>query len=233
MGASDGVIAHQGWRPQLFGKKRARDVADPILEPMWGGLRVLAHVEGGAAALLDEQGERLRDALEGPAADELAEIEASIGRLVLARSAVLDGYLTPQATRPTVGAVAMGPELPSVGAMTAQFLVGRGKTRRETLTTEPDFDPDAPLAFVAVDLLAIDDESLFDVPLLERKRLLDSALEESVLVRRSSYVRPPVDSWLGSWRALGFTAIAYKAANSRYRPGVASDAWAIAPIPRG
>ena len=42
---------------------------------------------------------------------------------------------------------------------------------------------------------------------------------ESDLVRRGAYVRPPIDTWVGSWRALGFNGLTYKAANSRYRPG--------------
>ena len=85
---------------------------------------------------------------------------------------------------------------------------------------------------VCVDLLAIDDQPLLDVPLLERKRLLESAIDENLLVRLGAYVRPPVDPWVGSWRAQGFRAMAYKASNSRYRPGEPNDAWATANIPR-
>src|SRR5437764_995145 len=46
-----------------------------------------------------------------------------------------------------------------------------------------------------------------------------------------SHVDGPIDAWLGSWRSLGFHSLAYKAANSRYRPGQPNDSWAIARIP--
>ena len=73
------------------------------------------------------------------------------------------------------------------------------------------FGPTDVVALVATDLIWIDDEPLFDVPLLERKRLLEAALDESDVIRRGMYVRPPIDTWVGSWRALGFSAITFKA----------------------
>ena len=42
-------------------------------------------------------------------------------------------------------------------------------------------------AFVATDLLWLDGESLLDVPLLERRRLLEGVLDQSYLVRRSRH----------------------------------------------
>ncbi len=57
------------------------------------------------------------------------------------------------------------------------------------------------VALVAVDLLWLDDESICDVPLLERRRLLESVLTESQLVRVGVFVKPPIDRWLGGWRS--------------------------------
>jgi ATP-dependent DNA ligase len=82
-----------------------------------------------------------------------------------------------------------------------------------------------------VDLLALDDDSLLDVPLLERKRLLDAVLIVGELVRRTPHARLPAGNWYRQWRALGFREIAVKDANSRYRPGQASDDWTISAIP--
>ena len=82
-----------------------------------------------------------------------------------------------------------------------------------------------------VDILWLDDEPLLDVPLLERKRVLESALGESRLVRRGTYVRPPVDPWLASWRSFGFSRMSYKAANSRYLPGQTNPQWTVADVP--
>ena len=67
------------------------------------------------------------------------------------------------------------------------------------------------------------------MPLLERKRILEGVLDEAELVRRTAFVRPPVDPWIGTWRSIGFGLLAYKAANSRYRPGQPNEEWATAP----
>jgi ATP-dependent DNA ligase len=84
---------------------------------------------------------------------------------------------------------------------------------------------------MAVDLLSIDGSNLIDVPLLERKRLLDSALEVDELVRITLYIRPPIGSFAVTLRALGFRELAYKPANGRYRPTGEPSDWAIASIP--
>ena len=111
-----------------------------------------------------------------------------------------------------------------------EHLIGQ-RRRPEVADEQLPITPDAPLAFVAVDILAVDDESLLDIPLLERKRILESVLEQSELVRVGAYVRPPIDSWLVTWRALGFGSLAFKASNSRYRPGRTNDDWSTAQIP--
>lgn len=219
--------AARAWRPQSFGRARARDIRDPLIEPLWSGDRVLVHVEAGDVAIVDARGESRTEGLDA--------VTDAIRSVVRAGSLVLDGYLTTQASRPQAGMAWTGPEMPSAGEVTAQMLIGgRGRNRNQKKSLEvatPRPDPEAPLAFVAIDLLALDDEPLLDVPLLERKRLLESVLDEAELVRRSVFVRPPIAVWLNSWRALGFTAVAFKSANGRYEPGIASDGWAMAPIP--
>ena len=81
------------------------------------------------------------------------------------------------------------------------------------------------MTYVAFDLLWLDGESLLDVPLLERRRLLDTVLAESELVRRGTFVRPPIGGWVRSWRAQGFVGLTFRAANSRYEPGATSTEW--------
>jgi bifunctional non-homologous end joining protein LigD len=87
------------------------------------------------------------------------------------------------------------------------------------------------MAFVATDLLWLDGQSLLDIPLLERRRLLDSALEEGDLVRRTMVGRPPFERWLARWRTMGFDEVIFKAANGRYRPGGLSEDWSVSGIP--
>jgi ATP-dependent DNA ligase len=211
-------------RPQRFGKANARSIVDPIVEPLWDGTRVIARVGyGGPPTLVDERGDELED---------LTDIADALSAACEAGGLVLDGWLTQQATRVAEN-LAVGESGPSIGDLTAQFFIGSiGRRRRQTDARTREADAGlGPLAFVATDLLAVDDELLLDVPLLERKRVLDSVLDPKLLVRRTVFVRPPVAPWLGTWRSLGFFRVAYKAANSRYVPGGVNPSWATAAIP--
>ena len=90
----------------------------------------------------------------------------------------------------------------------------------------PAADADlTPEAFVAVDLLRLDGQSLLDVPLLERKRLLESVLEQGPLVRVSVMCRPPIDGWVASWQGAGLRGAMMKSANGRYIPGDRTPEW--------
>lgn len=211
------------WRPQRFGLARARDVRDPIVEPLWRGARVLVHVTGTAAELCDEDGERLEFA--GP-------LPEAIAAAALADGLVLDGYLTVQPARSTEGVVVGRLEAPGAGEIMGQMLFGSRAAERLAHAVPVRAEAGEAIALVAVDILALEGEPLLDVPLLERKRLLESALAESDLVRLGAFVRPPVEPWLASWRAMGFVELAFKAANGRYTPGERNAGWARAPIPR-
>ncbi len=214
------------WRPQQFGSGNAKKVVDPIIEPAWNGLRTIARVGfGPAVELIDEDGQPLVD---------LPEIAAAIAAAARASSLVLDGYLTRQATRSTEGLMLKSPEAPSVAELTTQLFFGAaGQRKRQELVRAREAETaGGPVAFVAIDLLLVDDEPIVDVPLLERKRLLEGVLDEAELVRRTTFVRPPVDPWIGTWRSIGFSQLAYKAANSRYRPGQSNPEWATARIPQ-
>jgi ATP-dependent DNA ligase len=221
----------RAWRPQAFGRRAARHIDDPLVEPLWSGIRVLAHVAGRDVEFLDASGER----------QDWPDTAEALGGAVQADTAVLDGYLTTEASGDGVGVVAgPNPELPSAKQMTRQMFVGGGgRNRRAELldsieaAAAPVLNTADDVVFVAVDMLMFDDETLLDVPLLERKRLLESVLVEGRLVRRSIHVRLPIDVWLRTWRNLGFQWVAYKEANSRYTPGAANEDWVRAAIPRG
>jgi hypothetical protein len=212
------------WRPQAFGRKGHRSVVDPIIEPGWSGVRVIVRVGSGTdgsptATLTDEDG------LDATA--EFAGLARAIASAALAYEFVLDGYLTVEPTQATVGVDLPMAEAPTPGQMMTQLIVG---TRRRPREPDRRLDTDRPIAFVAVDLLSIEGSSVIDVPLLERKRLLDGALRVGELVRITPYVRPPIGSLAVTWHALGFREMAYKPANGRYRPtGLPSD-WAAVPI---
>jgi bifunctional non-homologous end joining protein LigD len=99
-------------------------------------------------------------------------------------------------------------------------------------TAQPFLDaPDEPddggerAAFVAIDLLELDGASLLDVPFQERRRLLESVMDEDIGVRVSPMVKQPIGGWLAGWRENGFTHYLARHQNSRYRPGERSDDW--------
>ena len=223
----------RAWRPQRFGHAKTDKIRDPVVEPLWIGERILVRLAGGSATFVDEAGAaRAIDAGGG----ELADVRDAIEAGVLASSAVLDGYLTRQAMSGPSDEVDIV-ATPTASEITTQLLFGVRRSARKEIaeddrTAAQVHAAPVPLAFVAVDLLEVDGSELLDVPLLERKRLLEGVVAESDLLRVGPYVRPPVQTWFRSWSAIGFLEAAFKAANSRYRPGVVNDDWTTIRIPK-
>jgi ATP-dependent DNA ligase len=197
------------------------EVIDPILEPLWTGTRVLAHYhdaqndqEWGQVAVLDEYGD--------DATMDAPEAVDHLRRSIRATEAVIDGVITKEAT---AGGENTAVQLfPTVNPV-RKFFVGGSDA-------DVKYEPRGPrrpgvAAFVAVDLLSVDGQTLFDVALLERKRILESVIEESELVRVSPWTRPPVRTWFNTWRSAGLRGMIMKGSNSRYRPGGETTEWAL------
>ena len=219
-----------GLRPQPFGDGHPGRVLDPIIEPLWSGIRALAAIDGDAVSLVGEMG----DPIEGH-----EDVVEALAEAAVAEGLVLDGFLTKLPDRDGSGVYVAMDDLPTAAQLASRPLLGIRRTRAEQVTKAMEaaqaartFGPDDVVTFVAIDLLWLDGESLLEVPLLERRRILESVLGESDLVRRSVFVRPPIDAWIGSWRSLGFTELTFKAANSRYQPGTATTEWVSIPMPR-
>lgn len=227
------------WRPQAFGRRKPKDLTNALIEPAWDGVRVLAHIVAGRTLLIDAEGGDLTAAH--------PTITVELGAAALADSLVVDGYLTDQALGSGVGVALEVAEQPGVGEHVAQFFLGRraaelltgtgrvpGQAGHRTVAQSEQAAVAGPaeIAFVAVDLLALDGDALLDLPLLERKRLLESVLAERERVRRTPFVREPAGSFIISWRSAGFGGLSYKEANSRYRPGAANDDWSQIAMPR-
>jgi len=219
-----------GLRPQPFTSGNPGRIPDPLIEPLWTGVRALAAIDGPDVALADEFG----DPLSGH-----DEVRAALAEAATAERLVLDGFLTKLAARDGSGVYVTMDDLPTAGQLASRPLVGIRRTHTEdrekaleAARAARTFGPEDVVTFVAIDLLWLDGEPLLDVPLLERRRHLESVLVESDLVRRGIYVRPPIEAWVGSWRALGFTELTFKAANSRYQPGTATNEWISLPMPR-
>jgi ATP-dependent DNA ligase len=218
-------------RPMAFGAASRRRIADPVFEPLWAGLRTIVVIDRDGVTGHDETGERI--ALPPDLVDALAAA-------LLADAGALDGYLVPGPFAETAGilaAVGTDAAMKPSEITRQMFLGGGGRNERRELRDAEDarrvaMRADGPVGFVAVDLLEIDGTPLLDVPLQERKRLLDGALADGELVRRTVTVREPVEAWYAQWKAFGFREIAVKGANSRYVPGGRSDDWTTELIPR-
>lgn len=209
-----------------------RRIADPVVEPLWEGLRVVVAASAGQAVMV-EAGEPVE------AHPEVVEAFAA------ATDATCDGivaeaWLTRQVATGDVGVyTGLGTEVPGASAYLGRVLLGSRAVRiRETTErleagqAAREIGAEDPVNLVVVDLLWLDGAWLLDVPLQERKRILESVVPTGELVRPGIHVRPPVDTWVGSWRAQGFKGLTYRAANSRYRPGTAAADWATTPMPR-
>jgi ATP dependent DNA ligase domain len=211
-------------RPQAYGNGAPHKVRNPIVEPLWTGVRALAAVDREGATLVDADG----DSVIG-----MAAIIEALGESIRAHGVVLDGFLTRQ-TAHGAAVIVWPDEMPSMGR-----LVGPRRNRAvDTVTLKEEtlaahtFASEEAVSFVATDLLWLDDTSLLDVPLLERRRLLESAVVESDVIRVGAYIRPPIESWVSSWRSMGFAGLTYKAANSRYLSGEPNPEWVITGMPR-
>jgi len=187
------------WRPQRLDVRASVAYIDnPIAEPVWSGTRVLAFFH--EAEQPDEWGRvEVIDEEGDDASGSAPRAFDHLRRSILAREAVIDGIVTEQTVDPGVS---------------MEFDANRAGLGKD-------------LAFVVVDLLRIDHQTLFDVPLLERKRLLEGMIQQSPLVRLSPWVTPPIHAWLRTWRSAGFKGAIVKAANSRYVPGSMTVEWAI------
>jgi hypothetical protein len=231
MFATDVGTAAETWRPQQFGDRRARDIDDPIIEPLWTGPRVLALVDGDRVRMTD---------VDGLDIDGHDEIRDDLAEAVAGSTILVEAYLTPEPIQAIADVARRDrPKVPDSGQVLTGMVFGQRGERRERHANRTEEakrrsleGSTSDVAFVAVDLLWLDSEALLDVPLLERKRILESIVPESHLIRVGIHVRPPIDSWLGSWRSFGFNRLAYKAANSRYVPGTKNPQWALAEIPQ-
>jgi ATP-dependent DNA ligase len=218
-----------GLRPQLYGYGRTDRVKDPLVEPQWTGVRVLGAVEDDVVELRDAEGDIVTDR---------PEVQRALVDAVRAGSLIFDGFLTKDAVRDNIELLP-ATEMPTAGQLLAKPFLGMRRDRikevreqRERLARAATFRDDEVVVLMITDLLRLDGQSLLDVPLLERKRLLDAVVAESELVRVGVFVRPPIDMWVTSWRRLGFFGLSFRGANSRYHPGEERDEWTTAPMPR-
>src|SRR5437899_535783 len=127
---------------------------------------------------------------------EYPQLQA-ISRLVNARQAVLDGEV-----------VVVDDE----GRPSFQLLQNRGK------------DPH-PMQYVVFDILYLDGQRLFRVPLEDRKRLLRDVVRDSDLLKYSEHVLGEGKAFFKAAQQKQLEGIVAKLRDSPYQPGVRSSAW--------
>ena len=224
------------WRPQRPGRRGPRDVADALVEPDWGGVRAVAAltpdravvVAGGRAGRDPGRaggcpGRRLRRG-RGPGRGQPDDFALRSGDGALPELPTIERppILIPRAIRRDVK------DDPFVRARDFET-----RTRGVEPAVLEALERGERHAFVATDLLWLDGTPLDDVPLLERKRLLEGVLEPSFLVRVTPYVKPSAILTLVTWGNLGFAELHHRAANGRYLAGEENPDWAVAAPPRG
>jgi bifunctional non-homologous end joining protein LigD len=203
--------------------RRSFDIVDPVVEPFWSGERVLAHISPAGSGTSPRPSVALLAADGLDVADDDPVLTASIGAAILARDAVVDGVISRQVALDGVGAAAI-PEMRDRPGLL------RNRVELDVQPRGPGLESAAEEAapgFVAVDLLRVDGISLLDVPLLERKRVLESVIRPEGLVMASVHVRPPMETWVATWKSMGLRGGMLKAANSRYLPGDDSIEWRV------
>ena len=227
----DAIRLARDLRLQEFTTGRTDRVPEPVVEPVWTGLRVIAAAQSDAGVLLHEGEELIGQ----------EHLTQALARAVAATAdgVILDAYITKQISGEDTGLRPGIMPMPSLSKLLTRSLVG-GRVLDRAQQAEDDkaareaqrFEEDERVNLVAVDLLWVDGQWLLDVPLLERKRHLAAVLPGDPIVRASMYVRPPIETWIGSWRAMGFRGLAFKGENSRYRPGEVAPDWITMPMPR-
>lgn len=216
------AVDRRDWRPMRPYRGRRRfEIVDPIVEPLWSGARAIAHVTGRPEA--DPEVVLIED-LGADVAPELPDLAAALGRSVMAVEAILDVVITSEVGLTGIGAAAIGEVKTSTTGMLFRNDADFEIRRRADADTEAAADV---VGIVAVDLLAVDGQELLGVPLLERKRQLESVIAEDELIRSSIHARPPFEPWVTTWKSLGLRGAMLKAANSRYVPGDDSIEWRI------
>lgn len=225
-----------GWQPQRPGRRAPKDIEDALVEPDWDGLAVVVALSVDQAVFVHDH-----EAITVP-----AELPTALVAAFRAIDALVEGCLTTMALKSGEGIMPPTPGVARPPLLIPRFVGGNRKDdpfvrAREFEKREVARAPGilAALergerhAFVATDLLYLDGTPLHDIPLLERKRLLDGTLEASHLVRVAPIVKPSAIRTQVTWGTLGFTELHYRAANSRYMAGQENPDCAVSRPPDG
>jgi bifunctional non-homologous end joining protein LigD len=185
--------------------KPFRDV-DWLFEVKWDGYRVEAVVRDGAVSLFTRNGN---------------DAEVYFPRLlspptwIAAREAIVDGEVVALDERGR----------PDFGLLQERLGAGRIRTPGSAVPSGGPPGGAVPLVFQAFDLLYLDGRSLLDVPLEQRRRLLELVVRPSARVQVSALVATEGVAFFEAVKAQELEGIVAKHRRSRYEAGRRSTAW--------
>lgn len=162
-------------------------------EPKWDGFRCLVFRDGDEVVL----GSRNDKPLTRYFPELLGPLRAS-----LPDRCVVDGEV-----------VVAGPDGLDFDALQQRIHPAESRVNRLAAET--------PASFVAFDLVALDDRALLDVPLAERRALLEQALADpapSVHLTPGTYDRALATDWFSRFEGAGLDGVMAKAATGTYLP---------------
>jgi DNA ligase D-like protein (predicted ligase)/DNA ligase D-like protein (predicted 3'-phosphoesterase) len=175
--------------------KAAFTDADWIFEVKWDGFRALAYVNEELSLRSRNQKELLDNF------PELIELQRQ------AHGVVLDGEIV----------------ILNGGKVDFQALLERGKA---TSPTEIELrTKQSPAAYIVFDILEKDGKQLLDLPLMERKKILKTAVQEGEHVLLADYVEGKGESYYKAVLQKGLEGVMAKKKNSPYEPGLRSGNW--------
>ncbi len=177
--------------------------SDPewLFEVKWDGYRVEAVIKGGTARLWTR---RRQDA-----ARYFPDL-AGDAPWIDARDAIVDGEVV---------------ALDEAGRPRFSLLQDRTGIRTGGVAGSKLPGPPAPIVYQAFDLLHLDGQSLLEVPLEDRKRLLRSKLRPHPLVRYAGHVEGDGEAFFEAARQQELEGIVAKLRRSSYEPDRRSRAW--------
>lgn len=164
-----------------------------LYEPKWDGFRCIVFRDGDEVVLASRN--------ERPLTRYFPDVEAAVRR-TLPRRCVVDGEIV----------VALN------GRLEFERLLERihpADSRVQKLAV------DTPATFVAFDLLAIDDESLLDVPQEQRRRRLEAAMsaDDSVYLTQVTEDLAVAEQWFATFEGAGLDGVVAKPKAAPYTPG--------------
>lgn len=189
-------MMRQHYKPMLAQQaEKPFNSEDWIFEVKWDGIRAISYINGGLS-VRSRNDRELRYNF-----PELEELKS------LAENSVIDGEIV----------------IMKGGKADFQALSERNKT--SSIENVKYSRQTSPATYIVFDILEKDGNPLFQLPLIERKRLLKEYVREGSYVVLSAYVETDGEAYYKAALAKGMEGVMAKKKDSTYEPGARSVNW--------